>query len=100
MSAERKAVLFWLAVGAAGFLVVPWYAVEPSLLSTAWISTYSSKESAPGLVQSLEHGRIWLMPIAVVLLAVAALLPSAVTRVLRSRALLVLGALGLAWLVA
>src|SRR5437667_12249 len=74
MTPERKAIAFWLAVGTAGFLLVPWYALEGSLFSTDWIRDYAGKEAAPALVQGLRHGRIWLLPLGSLLLAGLALL--------------------------
>ena len=56
MSAERKAIAFWLAIGAVGFLVVPWYALDASLFSTAWLSAYTGKEAAPALLHTWRHG--------------------------------------------
>ena len=44
MSPERKAIAAWLALGAAGFLLVPWYALQDSVLSTAWMHDYGSKD--------------------------------------------------------
>src|SRR5215813_13250325 len=100
MSAERKAIAFWLAVGAAGFLVVPWYALDASLFSTAWLGSYTGKDAAPALLQAIYHGRLWLAPLVLPLLAAAALLSDAASRGARSNALLALGAAGFAWLIA
>ena len=55
MSAERRAIVFWLAVGAAGFLAAPWYALDASLFSTGWLSAYTDKEAAPALLQIDVH---------------------------------------------
>jgi len=100
MDSERKAIAVWLGIGAAGFLLVPWYALEGSLLSTAWLASYTSRETAPALLQVVLHGRVWLAPLAVVFVAGAALLSKGVPRSVRSNALLVSGALGLAYLLA
>ena len=61
MSPQRKAIAFWLAVGAAGFLAIPWYALQDSILSSAWLRNYSARENAPALLQGLRHGRVWLV---------------------------------------
>ncbi|MFO1312640.1 MAG: iron ABC transporter permease [Burkholderiales bacterium] len=81
----------WLAVGAVGFVVFPWYALDASILGVAWLRDWSGKESAPALVQATMHGRWWLLPVAAILVASAIAL-----RMHRARALLVLSACGLA----
>jgi iron(III) transport system permease protein len=100
MSAERKAIAFWLAVGAAGFLLLPWYALDASLFSTAWLRSYTGKDAAPALLQALYHGRVWLGPLALPLIAAALLVSDRVSRGACANALLALGAAGFAWLIA
>ena len=100
MSAERKAIAFWLALGAAGFLVVPWYTLEGSLFSTGWLSDYAGKEAAPALLQILLHGRGWLLPAGLLLLPGCALMLPRIEATLRARSLLALGAAGFAYVVA
>ena len=74
MSPQRKAIAFWLAVGAVGFLAIPWYALQDSILSGAWLRNYSARENAPALLQGLRHGRVWLLAIGAMLLLAAPLL--------------------------
>src|SRR5215472_12714084 len=100
MNADRKAIAWWLAIGAAGFLVVPWYALDASLFSTTWLRSYTGKDVAPALLQALHHGRAWLAPLGVLLLPSAVLLVGGIPRLARANALLVLGALGFSYLVA
>ncbi|MDQ2962259.1 MAG: iron ABC transporter permease [Pseudomonadota bacterium] len=99
MIAERKAIAFWLAVGAAGFLLVPWYALEVSVFSTGWLRDYPGKGAAPALVQALRHGRIWLLPLGGLLLAGVALLSPRFDRAVRARGLLALGGAGFIYFV-
>jgi len=40
----RKAILFWIAVGAVGFLLPPWYALQDSIASIGWIKEYAAKD--------------------------------------------------------
>ena len=94
MSPQRKAIALWLTVGAVGFLAIPWYALQDSILSGAWLRNYSARENAPALVQVLRHGRIWLLAIGAMLLLAAPLLAPGIARRLRARALLVVGAAG------
>jgi iron(III) transport system permease protein len=94
---ERKAIGFWLVVGVVGFLCVPWYALQGSVLSMAWLRDFGNKDFAPALVQALRHGRSWLMPIGVMLIAGFALLAPRLDRSLRAYALLALGGIGFAY---
>jgi iron(III) transport system permease protein len=94
MSPQRKAIAFWLAVGAVGFLAIPWYALQDSILSSAWLRNYSARENAPALLQVLRHGRVWLLAIGAMLLLVAPLLAPGIARRFRARGLLLVGAAG------
>ena len=60
MNRHRRALLVWLAVGAAGFLVVPWYALPDTVLGLAWLRDWAGKDHAPALVQVFRHDRRWL----------------------------------------
>jgi len=63
VSPVRRALLAWLATGVAGFFVVPWYALQDTLLSVGWLGAYAGKDNAPGVLQAALHGRAWLWPI-------------------------------------
>ena len=94
MTAKRQAIAFWLAVGAIGFLCVPWYALEPSVMSTGWLRDFTNKNSASGLLQVWRHGRTWLLPVGLLLLSGGALLLPRLDRNARAHGLLALGAIG------
>ena len=94
MRFNRNALAIWLAVGAVGFLCVPWYALDASVLSTAWLRDFTGKGNAPALLQAWQHGRAWLLPCGVLLLGSAGLLSPRLDRSLRAYALLILGATG------
>ena len=94
MRFNRNALAFWLGVGAVGFLCVPWYALDASVLSTVWLRDFTGKGNAPALIQAWEHGRVWLLPSGVLLLASAPLLWPRLDRGVRAYALLLLGATG------
>ena len=94
MSAQRKAIALWLAVGAAGFLAVPWYALQHSILSTTWLRHFTARENAPAVLQASIHGRAWLLAVGAMLLAAAPLLAPRLDRTLRARGLLLAGAGG------
>ena len=83
----------WLAVGAAGFAVLPWYALADSVLGLAWLRAFASPDNAPAVLQIVAHDRWWLAPIALALIATA-------YAVRRRRPVLLScsAAVGLAWL--
>ena len=90
-----KPIAFWLAVGAVGFIVVPWYALERSLFSPDWIVGYFDAANAPALLQAIQHGRAWLASLGALLAGGALLLAPRWDRSSRARALVVVGTLGL-----
>ena len=100
MSARRKAVAFWVAVGVIGFLALPWYALQESILAAAWLRHYWSSQNAPGLLQVLLHGRAWLLPVAALLLLAGLLVAPRLPRSLHARALLLVGSVGFLYLLA
>jgi iron(III) transport system permease protein len=100
VSAGAKAILFWIAVGTAGFVLPPWYALQDSIWSIGWIKDYTGKDNAPALLQAFEHGRVWLLPIGALLLAAAALLCLPILRLTRANGLLAIGAAGFAYFLA
>ena len=57
----NRAAAVWLAVGLAGYLLFPWYAIQ----DTAWYyvlpEILGGAETANGLVQALVNGRVWLL---------------------------------------
>jgi iron(III) transport system permease protein len=95
MTGRRAALAFWLAVGAAGFLLLPWYALERSLFSLQWLAHPGSEADAPALLQVLQYGRIWLAPLGALLLGGIALLRPRLDRGVRAGSLVALGATGL-----
>ncbi len=56
----------WLALGAAGFCLLPWYAVEDGFFSFDWRFGFPlAPEGAPALVQATLNGKTWLWPLTV-----------------------------------
>jgi iron(III) transport system permease protein len=96
----RRALLVWLVVGTAGFLLVPWYALQDTILGIRWLSQFASKDNAPGVLQALSYGRPWLWPVGIILAAGFLLLPAGIARRLRAHALIALGAIGFLYLCA
>ena len=83
----------WLAVGTLGFIAVPWYALQDSVLGSAWLRAYAGKANASALIQIVAYGHAWLVPLAALL--VAGFACTAVRpRMLRAGATTAVGALG------
>jgi iron(III) transport system permease protein len=98
--AGRRPALAWLAVGLAGFCLVPWYIQPEPVFGFAWVRAAASPAAAPALLQAALHGRIALWPLLAALLACSALLATGGPRRLRANVLVALGVFGLAWLAA
>ncbi|HVF63747.1 MAG TPA: iron ABC transporter permease [Casimicrobiaceae bacterium] len=91
---DLRIIAVWLAVGAAGFALLPWFMLQDNVLSFAWIRRFAARNEAPGLVQAAVHGRWWLWPIGGLLLAGAATMLPMLSRRHRSSLLIGVGTLG------
>ncbi len=98
MTSPCRSVYLWLAVGAAGFLLVPWYALQGSVFALGWVPHAATKEAAPALLQIFLHGKWWLAPLGALLVAGAALAVLAPDRTARANALIAIGAAGFLYL--
>src|SRR5262249_25234786 len=96
MGGPRRAPVAWLAVGAIGFALVPWYALQDSVFWPTWIARFASKDNAPAWLQAWSYGRAWLWPIAMLLVIGAWLVARPASRS-RAGALVALGAIGFAY---
>jgi iron(III) transport system permease protein len=94
MRNPRRPVLFWLIVGAIGFMAAPWYALRDNVFALGWAGHFGDSDSAPALVQAIAHGRLWLAPPGLLLVAGAALHASRFDRRTCANVLIVIGALG------
>jgi iron(III) transport system permease protein len=62
----------WLALGAAGFAVLPWYMVEGADFSSLrWLAGYPVGPAGSGLFLGLFGGKPWLLAIAIPLVVTA-----------------------------
>ncbi len=95
MTAPLRADTFWLVVGAAGFALAPWYAVQDSIWSPGWILHWMTKDNAPAWLQAFAYGRSWLWPVAA-LLAAGARLPRRFAG-FRAPVLMIVGGFGFAY---
>jgi iron(III) transport system permease protein len=95
-SADRTLVL-WLAVGWAGFLLLPWYDQLDSFWTFRWLTSgYPlGSEPAPALLQGLLHGKPWLLPVGLFLIPPLLVLGRPKGDGLRADVLIVSGAGGL-----
>jgi len=100
LNPTRRSLLLWLLVGAGGYLLVPWYMLQDTVMSTAWLADFGSKENAPALLQIVKHGRVWLAPLGLALAAGALLLPARLPRRARANGLIALGGIGFTYLFA
>lgn len=100
MSRSRRLAAGWLALGAIGFTLVPWYALRDSLLGVAWLADYAGRDNAPALVQVLRHHRLWLAPLGALLAFGALAIVPGASRAARAATWMAIGALGFVYLLA
>ena len=87
----------WLALAAAGFALLPWYAVEDGFWTLTWVRRFPDPATAPAIWQGFAFGRWWLLPYGLpLLLAGAAVLRPADDR-RRAELIIRAGTLGLLW---
>jgi iron(III) transport system permease protein len=94
-----RAIAAWLALGLAGFALLPWYYLQSASLWQALPRVFGGAETASGLAQAALHGRPWLW-LALAGLALAALALRAPAGVAQGRWLTGGAVVGLAGLVA
>ncbi|MDO9092280.1 MAG: iron ABC transporter permease [Rubrivivax sp.] len=56
----RSVLLAWLALGAAAFVLLPWYFPQNLSLLKSLPGVFGGSETASALVHALQHGRPWL----------------------------------------
>jgi iron(III) transport system permease protein len=86
-SAMPRAIMFWSLIGAAGAVVLPWYALNDGLFSVGWLRAYPDAASGSALYQIAAAGRGWLLwptlPLAAIIaLSVLRLPPATSGRIL------------------
>ncbi|HEY9549544.1 MAG TPA: iron ABC transporter permease, partial [Kiloniellaceae bacterium] len=96
----NRTIALWLAVGWAGFAILPWYGIEYGFWNFEWLfEGYPlDGDSAPGLLQIFLGGKPWLAPLSLALLAPLLVLRKPKNDPLFARVLLVAGGGGLAYL--
>lgn len=97
----NKTAALWLAVGWVGYAVLPWYAIDGGFFGFAWLDGYPAEtDYAPGILQVLDHGRVWLLPIGLALIAPLAVLWRGAAKPWVATVLMTVGGLGLAYTLA
>ncbi len=100
MRLERTVVL-WLCLGWIGYLVLPWYGLDDGFWSFRWLADWpGGRDAAPGLLQALLHGKWWLGPVLLPLLAPLALVGRRRSDPAFATILIATGILGLAYTLA
>jgi iron(III) transport system permease protein len=99
VSNPRRPLLFWLGIGWAGFVLLPWYGLDEGILVPAWLIDGWAWDdySAPGLFQGLWHGKPWLLPHALFLALPLPTLRIGARGRRAARILIAAGIGGLAW---
>ena len=59
-SNANAAIWWWIAIAIAGYLVLPWYALQDANGLTAIPQVFGGEDKANGLMQALAYGRVWL----------------------------------------
>src|SRR5215203_2907460 len=96
-----RAPLAWSVAGLLAAIVLPWYALQEGLDSGAWLSgLWSSEDYASGLAQIVEHGKWWLAPVLLALVACLAVSVVPTTRQRQGTLLLLISIAGLVLFVA
>ena len=87
-----------LALGFVALALLPWYRIEGGFFGLGWLAGFPlSAEAAPGLVQIVAHGRLWLAGAALLLILAGAARGMA-DPMRRGAALAWIGALGVVFL--
>lgn len=91
----------WIALGVAGFTLLPWHIADGGFWTFQWLGDGGpfSAEAGSGLFLSLLHERPWLAPILVLLLLPLSVVTRPKSDPLFGRVLVVVGAVGLAYVI-
>lgn len=97
---QTQTVLGWQILALAGFLLLPWYAVEDGFWGFGWlVDGYPfDQDYAPAIVLLLQGAKPWLWPVAGFLLLPCLALGRPRTDRFAQRALLAAGGLGVAYI--
>ena len=93
------AVILWMAVGWAGFAILPWYGLDDGFWGFGWLAAGYPVDGqvAPALFLILQGEKLWLAPFGVLLAAPLLLWGRGKTGSLFGPALILIGAVGFAY---
>ncbi|MEO9826162.1 MAG: iron ABC transporter permease [Paracoccaceae bacterium] len=96
------ALIFWIAAGWVGLLLLPWYGVEDGFFSFAWLfDGYPFDEDyAPAAFLIGQGEKLWLAPLVAPLIAALFALGRKKSDPLYAKILILSGAIGFGWLIA
>ena len=89
----KRTVLFWLAFGLAGFVLLPWHMTDDGILAGAWIS---DEVASTGLWMGLS-GAWWLAPVGLAMIGALIVQFSVHDPVPRAKATRAIAGCGLIW---
>ena len=98
----HPALVFWIAAGWVGYLLLPWYGIEDGFFRFEWlIDGYPfDEEYAPAVFLIAQGEKLWLAPLLLPLAAPLFVVRSRKTDPEFATVLTIAGALGFAWLIA
>ncbi len=101
-TSAQPALIFWIIVGWVGFLILPWYGVEDGFLSFGWLfDGYPFDEDyAPAAFLIAQGEKLWLAPLALPLIASLFAINRKKSDPYYATILILVGAIGLGWLMA
>ena len=104
-ASERTAhpvLIFWIAAGWVGFLLLPWYGVEDGFFRFEWFFDGYPLDAdyAPAAFLIAQGEKLWLAPMLLPLIAPLFVLRRLKTDPVYSKVLIAAGGLGFAWLIA
>lgn len=95
----NRNLLLWMAAGLGGYLLFPWFVADGGLFAAFFNGGPFRADYASGLFQGLAHGRPWLLPIGLLLVAPVAVMGRSKSDPVFGAALITIGAAGMAYIV-
>ena len=98
---SQPILLFWILVGWASFLLLPWYLVDGGLFSGQWlVDGYPfDKNYAPAVFLIMQGEKLWLTPLLIPLFMPLFALKREKSDPLYAKILILTGAIGFSWLI-
>ena len=99
---SHPALIFWIAAGWVGYVLLPWYGVEDGFFRFEWlIDGYPFDEDyAPAAFMIAQGEKLWLVPLVLPLIAPLFVLKRRKTHPPYSVVLILAGGFGFAWMIA